>query len=325
MTATTTPTKRRAADATPGVAMTKRQTVVAAPSSSHAVNPTTAEPSADQFARSVSLMAVAHVARGVGFESIQRSAGDAMAEILAAYIQRIGVATKEAAEHAGRTQPRATDVVMALHDMLPAPVDLPDLIKALQTAKRPFPRDIPSFPARKNDATSNALEQQNKIGSRDELPAYAPRFLPPLPHRHTYSADSRVVVDRERDPKRARLDLLGQKSHVQQSLHGLESAAVAPPPVALVQQQQAWNAFQGAASEQSSSNPFLQPPVLHGEKKTRYGSVEREFAPVVNREKNNKKSSLDSSSSSMAKLSSSQELGKEEKILTGIFHDGDSE
>lgn len=39
--------------------------------------------SGDLFARSVSMMAVAHIARGVGFDAVQRSAGDALVDILA--------------------------------------------------------------------------------------------------------------------------------------------------------------------------------------------------------------------------------------------------
>ena len=55
-------------------------------------------------------------------------------------IQRIGTAAKEIAEHAGRTQPSATDVLQALGDLVPAPVGLQDLLRTLETAKRPFPR-----------------------------------------------------------------------------------------------------------------------------------------------------------------------------------------
>lgn len=101
-------------------------------------------------------------------------------------------------------------------------MELPDLIKALETAKRPFPRDVPVFPARKRDLAGNAIEQ-SKIGSREDLPPHVPSFLPPLPNRHTYSAKSRAVVERDQDAKRTRLDLLGQKGHLQQSLHGLQS------------------------------------------------------------------------------------------------------
>lgn len=96
------------------------------------------------------------------------------------------------------------------------------MIKALETAKRPFPRDVPAFPVRKRDIAGNTIEQ-TKIGNREDLPPYVPNFLPPLPNRHTYSSESRVVVDRDQDTKRTRLDLLGQKSHIQQSLHGLQS------------------------------------------------------------------------------------------------------
>lgn len=39
--------------------------------------------SSDLFARSVSMMAIAHVARGAGFDAVQRSAGDALVDILA--------------------------------------------------------------------------------------------------------------------------------------------------------------------------------------------------------------------------------------------------
>jgi hypothetical protein len=96
------------------------------------------------------------------------------------------------------------------------------MMKALETAKRPLPRDIPAFPVRKRDIAGNTIEQ-TKIGNREDLPPHVPSFLPPLPNRHTYSSESRVVVERDHDTKRTSLDLLGQKSHIQQSLHGLQT------------------------------------------------------------------------------------------------------
>lgn len=39
--------------------------------------------SGDLFARNLSVMSVAHVARGVGFDAVQKSAADALTEILA--------------------------------------------------------------------------------------------------------------------------------------------------------------------------------------------------------------------------------------------------
>ncbi|KAF1316315.1 Transcription initiation factor, partial [Globisporangium splendens] len=284
--------------------------------------------SGDLFARSVSMMAVAHIARGVGFDAVQRSAGDALVDILAKYIQRIGGASKDIAELAGRTQPRATDVMQALQDMLPVPVELSDMTKALETAKRPLPRDIPAFPVRKRDIAGNTIEQ-TKIGNREDLPPHVPSFLPPLPNRHTYSSESRVVVERDQDTKRTRLDLLGQKSHIQQSLHGLQTV-FAKQPTAIVHPPPAWNAFQGATGENASENPFVQPPVVapssSSAAKNVFAGPERSFAPNLTLQKGgHKKNAMENTSVTIPKLSNSQELGKEEKILTGTFHDGDSE
>jgi hypothetical protein len=145
----------------------------------------------------------------------------------------------------GRTQPGATDVIQTLQDLVPSPVEMKDLIKIFETPQRPFPRgifnthlslslfpllmyilniDVPLFPVRKRGVSGNTIES-TKLGHREELPAYAPSFLPPLPNLHTYSSDSKTVVEREQDTKRVRLDLLGQKNQVQQSLHGLQQAS----------------------------------------------------------------------------------------------------
>ncbi|KAG6584579.1 Transcription initiation factor TFIID subunit 3 [Phytophthora cinnamomi] len=276
--------------------------------------------SGDLFARNLSVMSVAHVARGVGFDAVQKSAADALTEILAKYIQRIGGAAKDIAELAGRTQPKATDVVQALQDLEPAPVELKDLVKTLETAKRPFPRDVPAFPARKRDISGNAIEQ-TKIGRREGLPPHVPSFLPPLPNRHTYSSDSRLVVDREQDTKRTRLELLSEKAQVRQSLHGLQTAAAKKP--AVIVHQPTWNAFQGSTGDNATENPFVQAPIVSPVAKGIFAGPDRDFVPNVDREKAQSKNQLDNNVT-IPKLSN-QEQGKEEKILSGTFHDGDSE
>ncbi|KAL4101464.1 hypothetical protein PRIC1_005216 [Phytophthora ramorum] len=275
--------------------------------------------SGDLFARNLSVMSVAHIARGVGFDAVQKSAADALTEILAKYIQRIGGTAKDIAELAGRTQPKATDVVQAMQDLEPAPVEIKDLVKTLETAKRPFPRDVPAFPARKRDISGNAIEQ-TKIGRREGLPPHVPSFLPPLPNRHTYSSDSRLVVEREQDTKRSRLELLGEKAQVRQSLHGLQTVAAKKP--AVIVHQPAWNAFQGSTGN-ATENPFVQAPIVSPAAKGIFTGPDRDFAPTVDREKSQSKNQLDNNVT-IPKLSN-QEQGKEEKILSGTFHDGDSE
>ncbi|CAH0486873.1 unnamed protein product [Peronospora farinosa] len=276
--------------------------------------------SGDLFARNLSAMSVAHVARGVGFDAVEKSALDALTEILAKYIQRIGGAAKDIAELAGRTQPKATDVGQALQDLEPNPVDIKDLIKTLGTAKRPFPRDVPAFPARKRDIAGNTIEQ-TKIGRREGLPLHVPSFLPPLPNRHTYSSDSRLVVEREQDTKRQRLELISEKAQVRQSLHGLQTVTAKKP--AIMVHQPTWNAFQGSTGDNATENPFVQAPVISPGAKSIFTGPDRDFAPNVDREKGQLKNQLDNNVT-IPKLSS-QDVGKEEKILSGTFHDGDSE
>ncbi|KUF85517.1 Transcription initiation factor TFIID subunit 3 [Phytophthora nicotianae] len=276
--------------------------------------------SGDLFVRNLSVMSVAHIARGVGFDAVQKSAADALTEILAKYIQRIGASAKEIAELAGRAQPKATDVVQAFQDLEPAPVEIKDLIKTLETAKRPFPRDVPAFPARKRDISGNTIEQA-KIGRREGLPPHVPSFLPPLPNRHTYSSESRLVVEREQDTKRQRLELLSEKAQVRQSLHGLQTVAAKKP--AVIVHQPTWNAFQGSTGDNATENPFVQAPIVSPAAKTIFSGPDRDFVPNVDRDKAQSKNQLDNNVT-IPKLSS-QELGKEEKILTGTFHDGDSE
>ena len=192
------------------------------------------------------------------------------------------------AELAGRTQVKATDVVQALQDLEPSAVDMKDLVKTLGTAKRPFPRDVPAFPARKRDVSSSTMEQ-TKIGRREQLPPHVPSFVPPLPNRHTYSSESRLVVEREQDTKRQRLELISEKAQVRQSLHGLQTVAastsrgvaccrckwrfivtvVCVSVVDIVAERSAvsvhqptWNAFQGSTGDSGTGNPFVQAPIV---------------------------------------------------------------
>ncbi|TDH71703.1 hypothetical protein CCR75_001102 [Bremia lactucae] len=309
--------------------------------------------SGDLFVRNLSIMSVAHIARGVGFDAIQKSAADVLAEILGKciamyfthtilnskalllrvymyYIQRIGGAAKELAELAGRAHPKATDVMQAFHDLAPAAVEMNDLIKTLESVKRPFPRDVPRFPARKRDISGNTIEQTT-IGRREGLPPHVPTFLPPLPNRHTYSSESRLVVEREQDLKRQRLGLLSEKAHVRQSLHGLQTVAAryetefscanAEKPMAMVRQP-TWNAFQGATGTNAMDNPFVQAPVvLPSARDTLFSGPDRTFVPKVENE--HAKNQLNNNVT-IPKLTS-QDQGKEEKIMAGTFHDGDSE
>jgi len=180
--------------------------------------------SAEDFAHVVGGISVAHLLGhngGAGFDAVQTSASHALVEVLGGYIRRIGTQAKDLAEVAGRTKPLATDVLLALEDMVPYPVDMKDIVKTLHQyqGKLAFPREVPRFPIQKKrkikDHNNTQEEAMNLIGRQEkDHPVYAPSFAPPLPHKHTYSQESKIVVEKEQDLKRIRLDLLRQKSEV---------------------------------------------------------------------------------------------------------------
>ncbi|CCI44649.1 unnamed protein product [Albugo candida] len=277
----------------------------------------------DSYSRSIALVTLAHEAQNAGFESIQQSAADALVEILEKYVQRIGRVAKDNAELAGRAQARATDVMQALHDMIPIPLEINDLVKALETCKRPFPREIPDFPIQKTDTNEVVLDQSH-IGHCDPLPSNAPSFAPPLPSRQTYSTHKRPVVDRKQDSKRTRLTLLEQKNRVQQSLHGLH-VAFEKRAVAMRHEPNILNFQNSNITKIGSENPFLQAPAMNAraESENVFQPPSRSFVPAENMAKSLKK--MEASYDSAPKANTPLELGKEEKILAGVFHDGDSE
>ncbi|ETW01340.1 hypothetical protein H310_06898 [Aphanomyces invadans] len=287
--------------------------------------------SARQFAHAISQMAVTNIlAKGAGFEYVQPSATTALVDIMAAYIQKIGKAAQELAEVAGRAKPRGTDVSLALKDMVPYPVGLDDMIKAFQESqhryegKLAFPREVPKFPAPSKKRKSD--DSFEEIGQRDsDKPAYAPSFAPPLPFKHSYSQQSHVVVSKELDPKRIRLDLLHQKSEVQTSLHNLaegQGNVVAAPTVFV---EPVWKPH---VNRSDLPNPYLAPPRVESAASVDplYVAPTPSYRPVVAKPTKrtievmsaNDNLSNDNSSANNQKV-------KEDKILAGTYHEGDSD
>ena len=63
------------------------------------------------YARALAKITVAQIAEATGFQAVQQSAGDALAELLLQYVSEIGSATHAYAELAGRTDCNVNDVV----------------------------------------------------------------------------------------------------------------------------------------------------------------------------------------------------------------------
>ncbi|OQR99881.1 hypothetical protein THRCLA_06345 [Thraustotheca clavata] len=284
--------------------------------------------SVEEYARVVSRMAVAHIlGRGAGFESVQTGAANAMVDVMATYIRRIGKEAQDLAEHAGRTKPQATDILLALEDMVPNPVQFTDLVQAFKDFHQKyennfsFPREMPRFPGKKAKRKHGDLNE-DIIGRREtDQPAYAPSFAPPLPHRHTYSQERHIVVEKEQDPKKIRINLLKQKSEVHESLHNLvDYKSKVATPASVVEP--IWQPHLGRHDSHSTSNAFVrQPSLKQGPDHLQdvYKPPAAPFRPMINKPKRKVIEPVNT------KSEENNNLPKEDKILAGTYHDGDSE
>lgn len=69
---------------------------------------------AQEYARALAKVVVAQIAEGLGFDSVQQSASDALAELLLQYVGELGSLTHGYAELAGRAECNVNDVVCHL-------------------------------------------------------------------------------------------------------------------------------------------------------------------------------------------------------------------
>jgi histone H3/H4 len=70
----------------------------------------------DQYARTLARVAAAQLCEVAGFEAVQESAIDILADLLCRYQQATCVSAHQLAELAGRTQANAADILLALED-----------------------------------------------------------------------------------------------------------------------------------------------------------------------------------------------------------------
>ncbi|OQR94493.1 hypothetical protein ACHHYP_01221 [Achlya hypogyna] len=294
--------------------------------------------SVEEYARVVGKMSVAHIlGRGVGFEAVQTNASNALVDVMATYIRRIGRQAQELAEVAGRTRPQATDILLALEDMVPNPVQFTDLVQSFKDFHQKyegnlaFPRDIPRFPSKK--LKRKHAEVADDVGRREtEQPAYAPAFAPPLPHRHTYSQERHIVVEKEQDPKRIRLDLFKSRSttwstmsrHLvrppERDLQAYHIVAVPSFPSTVAEP--IWKPHLSRHDSHSTSNAFLrQPSVKHGTeaRPDLFDGPKTPFRPVVAKPVRKNVEHV------VVNETLRVQANKEDMILAGTYHDGDSD
>jgi len=170
----------------------------------------------ENYARDIAKVVIAQITQGMGFNAIQQSACDALADILQLYIEEIGYSSHLYTEHASRVESNFHDICRAFEDV---GVSLTDLYTfAAHSDEIPFATPVPPFPLPRTES-----EKQPELRELEEpLPPHIPPFLPPFPDKHTY-AHTPLFSERITDINALRRLKSKQKRQLEKSLYELSS------------------------------------------------------------------------------------------------------
>lgn len=203
---------------------------------------------ADRYAAQAAFVAVAQVAEAAGFDASQSSVLNILAELLLRFINEVGGASHGYAELAGRTEPNALDILLALNDMGVSTADLSEYIRAQDEI--PPAQNLTTFPVPKRQ------KQLPTFMSLKEIPpSHIPSFLPAFPDEHTYK-NSEAFVGYEQNSQQRRLkDTIVRQDAVQAALK-LEARLY---PDNNVLEKRAAQTVEGNDIKLDSINPYLTP------------------------------------------------------------------
>ncbi|XP_072951365.1 transcription initiation factor TFIID subunit 8-like [Typha angustifolia] len=228
----------------------------------------------DEFGRAVSKIAVAQILETSGFQSAQRSAIDALADVAIRYICDLGKAARFYANLSGRTSCNVFDVIQGLEDLsssqgFSAASDVHhclvnsgvvrDIASFVSTEEEiPFARSIPKFPiARTPKAAPSFAEVGEAVGGK-----HIPEWLPAFPDPHTY-IHTPVWNKRTTDPRADMVEQVRQRRKAEMSLLNLQQRLASNNPAGFTPLIEV-DADKG--KQVVGSNPYLAPPLPYGEK-----------------------------------------------------------
>lgn len=198
------------------------------------------------YARALAKVVVAQTAESVGFEAVQQSANETLADLLLQYIAEIGSATHSYAELAGRVDCNVNDLLLALQDVGASVDDIMEYSEHMEDV--PFAHSIPRFPALKKPAAFVSFSQKG-----EDPPAHIPSFLPAFPEKHTY-VDTPVFTKHAQDAREQKLALEKGRREAEKALLKL-SARIQPKEEATLE-----GKGTGKTSSNAVGNPFLAAP-----------------------------------------------------------------
>lgn len=158
------------------------------------------------------------------------SVTDTLADIAAAFIEKIGRSSTARAQLAGRSSCSLLDVLGALEDLPAVTSSSPrDLARYAMYQEIPFPQEIPRFPVlppnrkRPRELFVPAAPDDSGEGKEKKIERpYIEPWMPPLPSAHTYVATPIFV--KPEDKKRDAAEVNKQRSRVEKSLAVLKES-----------------------------------------------------------------------------------------------------
>ncbi|XP_077600974.1 transcription initiation factor TFIID subunit 3-like isoform X2 [Stigmatopora nigra] len=129
----------------------------------------------ESYGSSLLRVSVAQICQALGWDAVQLTACDLLADVLQRYIQQMGRVCHRYSELYGRTDPVLDDVSQAFRLLGVSLSELDDYVNNLEPVA--FPQQLPAFPIGKN----NVLQfPQPGTFHFDERKDYIPDYMPPL-------------------------------------------------------------------------------------------------------------------------------------------------
>eukprot|EP00891_Asterochloris_glomerata_P002166 jgi/Astpho2/2166/fgenesh1_pg.00040_%23_22_t len=181
---------------------------------------------AEEYSRHLARVVVAQTAESTGFEAVQTSALEVLADLLLCYISQLGSASSGYAQQAGRTDTNVNDLLLACEDMGISLDDLKQYASAEEEV--PFAHPLSVYPVSKAPRKVPTFRER-----KEEPPQHIPDFLPAFPDKHTYM-QSAAFPGHEKNARQQRLAAAKAKRQAEKSLVRLHqqaeaaTAAVAP-------------------------------------------------------------------------------------------------
>ncbi|KAK9823474.1 hypothetical protein WJX72_002983 [[Myrmecia] bisecta] len=191
---------------------------------------------AEQYSRAVARVAAGQIAQLSGFDAVQRSATEALAELLLQHIAEVGASSHAYAEMAGRTHCNVNDLLLAFADL---GISISDLMKYASLAEEDMA--FAHEPVQKYPVVKRPTAVPTFVDKNEEPPSHIPRFLPAFPDSHTY-ASTPVFATHDKDARQQLLAASKAKRQAEKAavkLHARSQAALparapalAPPALA---------------------------------------------------------------------------------------------